>query len=78
MFNDLLETEHTRKLATEIFRHARASETFVDFFARFIHGLFKNHGIVIIDSANAKLRQLESTWFEKLIIRQQRCCRSGV
>lgn len=71
VFNDLLETEHTRKLATEIFRHARASETFVDFFARFIHGLFKNHGIVLIDSANAKLRQLESTWFEKLIIRQQ-------
>lgn len=71
VFNDLLETEHTKELATKILHHVKESETFVDFFARIIFELFQDEGIVLIDSANIHLRQIESEWFEKIITRQE-------
>lgn len=70
VFHDLIETEYTRELTETIFKHVQYSETFVDFFARLILQLFKNEGIVLIDSANEQLRTLESPYFEKLIMKQ--------
>lgn len=70
VFHDLTETKHTRHLATAIFEHVDASDTFVDFFARFTFDLFKNEGLVLIDSGDERLRQLESKIFEQLIHKQ--------
>src|SRR5699024_4099919 len=47
VFNDLVETEYTRHLASFIFEAVEQSNTFVDFFARIIFGLFKEEGIVL-------------------------------
>ena len=70
VLNDLIETEHTKSLVTKILHQAEKSVTFVDFFARIVFELFRDEGIVLLDSANEQLRQLESEWFEKLIKQQ--------
>lgn len=71
VFNDFVESEYTKQLAMNILQHAERSVTFVDFFARMIFEIFQDEGIVLLDSANEKIRQLESTWFEKIILQQQ-------
>lgn len=71
IFNDLPETENTKQLYDIVHNSLDQSETFVDFFARLIYGLFPNEGIVLVNSADARLRKLETQHFERLINRQQ-------
>jgi len=70
VFSDLPETVHTRELVTSLKKLIKKSDTFVDFFARFIFQLFESTGIVLIDSANPDLRKVESPYFLKMIERQ--------
>jgi len=71
VFNDLVETEYTRHLASFIFEAVEQSNTFVDFFARIIFGLFKEEGIVLVDAADEGIRDLEAESFAQLIEKQE-------
>lgn len=71
VFYDLVETTYTKNLSETIFNIVEQSETFVDFFARFIFQLFGSEGIVLIDSADENLRHIESEVFTQLIERQE-------
>ncbi len=57
------ETEHTNKLLTFIYGAVEQSFSFVDFFAHFIMELFKDEGLLIVDSADPDLRRLEKKIF---------------
>lgn len=71
IFYELNETDQTK----DLYRLAKSclskSKTYVDFFARFIYELFNKEGLVLIDSANKSVRQLESKFFIKLIEKQE-------
>lgn len=53
------ETNHTTSLLTFVENQLEKSTTFVDFFANIIMELFKDYGLLIIDSGDHKLRQHE-------------------
>lgn len=53
------ETEHTKQLLAFSKKAVNHSHTFVDFFAYIIMELFKDHGLLLIDSGNRELRKLE-------------------
>ncbi|MBS4189120.1 bacillithiol biosynthesis cysteine-adding enzyme BshC [Bacillus sp. FJAT-49705] len=61
------ETEHTKKLLDCLESAIRKSNSFVDFFAHIIMQLFKESGLLIIDSGDNKLRTLEREFFIKQI-----------
>ena len=41
--------------------------TFTDFFVRLMNGLFKDEGLLFIDSAFKQLREIEKNYFVRLI-----------
>lgn len=53
------ETEHTKQLIAFSEKAIERSQTFVDFFAYIIMELFKEHGLLLVDSGNRELRKLE-------------------
>ncbi|MDP4104828.1 MAG: bacillithiol biosynthesis cysteine-adding enzyme BshC [Bacillota bacterium] len=57
------ETEHTNTLLSFVEKQLEQSMTFVDFFANIIMGFFKDFGLLIVDSGNEDLRQLEKEIF---------------
>ncbi|QED47440.1 bacillithiol biosynthesis cysteine-adding enzyme BshC [Cytobacillus dafuensis] len=61
------ETEHTKQLLDCLESAIRKSTSFVDFFAHIIMELFKESGLLIIDSGDKKLRTLEREFFIKQI-----------
>jgi bacillithiol biosynthesis cysteine-adding enzyme BshC len=61
------ETDHTKELLSFAHKAIEQSETFVDFFAFIIMEMFKEFGLLIIDSGNKKLRSLESSFFIRQI-----------
>lgn len=77
LFKKLTETEHTKDLYQSVKGHFEKSTTYVDFFARLIFDLFSSEGVVLIDSAHQKVRQLESGYFLQMI-EQQPHISSGV
>src|SRR5690625_4854986 len=70
IFHDITETEHTKPLVEKLFTHLGKANTFVDFFARIVLDLFKEEGLVVIDSGNEDLRSIERDIFIQLIERQ--------
>lgn len=70
LFGDLSETMYTKDLYTDMKQCLEKSTTYVDFFARVIFKLFKETGVVLIDSADPSLRALESAYFTKMIEKQ--------
>ncbi|WP_373895928.1 bacillithiol biosynthesis cysteine-adding enzyme BshC [Virgibacillus natechei] len=70
LFEQLTETQYTKDLYGTIKECLDKSTTYVDFFARVIYQLFTEEGIVLIDSADPKVRQLESSHFIQLIENQ--------
>src|SRR5690625_2083964 len=77
LFKNLTETEHTKGLYESVKKHFEKSTTYVDFFARLIFDLFHTEGVVLIDSAHPKVRELESGYFLEMI-EQQPIISSGV
>lgn len=67
VFSTYQETEWTNELYSSVNDALRKSETYVDFFARLIRQLFKNEGLVLIDSNDADLRRFEVEYFLQLI-----------
>ncbi|UOQ47968.1 bacillithiol biosynthesis cysteine-adding enzyme BshC [Gracilibacillus caseinilyticus] len=70
-FRALRETAYTKKLFQNLEHKIEQSLTFVDFFASFIHELFEDTGIILIDSGNPKLRKLEIPYFQTIINNQK-------
>lgn len=67
MFEQLQETEYTKDLYRMIHNCLEQSQTYVDFFARIIFQLFPDEGIVLIDSGDPKVRELERDYFVQMI-----------
>ena len=61
------ETEHTKDLLHMVRTAINNSKTFVDFFSYIIMELFKDTGLLIIDSGDERLRKLEKEFFLKQI-----------
>ncbi|WP_066192850.1 MULTISPECIES: bacillithiol biosynthesis cysteine-adding enzyme BshC [Gracilibacillus] len=70
LFGSLQETAHTKQLFHRVADHLEQSHTYVDFFAAFIHDLFAESGIILVDSGAPELRRIESDFFKQLINKQ--------
>ncbi|WP_272466748.1 bacillithiol biosynthesis cysteine-adding enzyme BshC [Terrihalobacillus insolitus] len=77
IFNQLGETEYTYDLYMSIQQIIQDAETYVDFFARLVHQLFHEEGVVLIDSGDHSIRKLERDHF-KTIIENQEVMSKGV
>ncbi|HLS08731.1 bacillithiol biosynthesis cysteine-adding enzyme BshC [Lentibacillus sp.] len=77
LFTQLTETAHTKSLYQTIQDCLQQSDTYVDFFARVIHRLFDDEGIVLADSGDPAMRKMERKHFITLI-ENQRKISSGV
>lgn len=72
IFEHLQETEYTKNLYKVINGCIEQSQSYVDFFAQLIFKLFQKEGIVLIDSGNTLVRQLERDYFISLIDQQDK------
>ncbi|WP_040204841.1 bacillithiol biosynthesis cysteine-adding enzyme BshC [Neobacillus jeddahensis] len=61
------ETEHTNNLLAFAEAQIVKSATFVDFFANIIMELFKDQGLLIVDSGNKEFRLLQKGFFKEQI-----------
>ncbi|GHI01257.1 bacillithiol biosynthesis cysteine-adding enzyme BshC [Neobacillus kokaensis] len=61
------ETEYTNKLLEFAAEQISKSTTFVDFFANIIMELFKEDGLLIVDSGNADFRRLQKEFLKQQI-----------
>jgi bacillithiol synthase len=61
------ETKHTKEVLSFALDSLKTAESFVDFFASIIMELFKESGLLIVDSGNKELRKLEKEYFMKQI-----------
>ncbi|WP_079508339.1 bacillithiol biosynthesis cysteine-adding enzyme BshC [Mesobacillus jeotgali] len=57
------ETKHTKEVLAFVLESLKNAESFVDFFATIIMDLFKDSGLLIVDSGNRELRKLEKDYF---------------
>ena len=57
------ETQHTKELLTFADEALVKSSTFVDFFANIVMELFKDYGLLIVDSGDRNFRQLQKEYF---------------
>lgn len=71
-FHDLQETTYTKDLYETITTCLKNAETYVDFFARLIFAIFPTEGLVLFDSGNPEIRQMERDVFKQLITNQQK------
>jgi bacillithiol synthase len=67
IIKSLGETGHTNKLAGELNKMIGEQDDLVRFFAHFVMHLFKESGLLVIDSAYPPLRRLEKNHFHHLI-----------
>jgi bacillithiol biosynthesis cysteine-adding enzyme BshC len=62
------ETEHTKQLLEFAAAQLTKSTTFVDFFANIIMELFKDYGLLIVDSGNRQFRNLQKEFLKTQIL----------
>ncbi|WP_312469188.1 bacillithiol biosynthesis cysteine-adding enzyme BshC [Neobacillus sp.] len=65
------ETDHTNDLLAFAEAQLEKSSTFVDFFANIIMELFKDFGLLIVDSGNRDFRQLQKDFLTKQIVHHE-------
>ncbi|WP_079709353.1 bacillithiol biosynthesis cysteine-adding enzyme BshC [Paraliobacillus ryukyuensis] len=70
LFQSMEETTYSKSLYSLIIKRLKQSSTYVDFFAQLIQSLFKEEGVVLIDSGDPAIRQLESSAFQEMITKQ--------
>lgn len=70
VFQHLDETEYTKYLYQMTKECLDSSQSYVDFFAHLLFALFKEQGLVLIDSGHEKVRQLESDHFVNMVEKQ--------
>ena len=61
------ETEHTKQLSSDLNQMIDQEESIVRFFAHIVMNLFKDFGLLVIDSSYPSLRRLEATHFHHLL-----------
>ncbi|PLR77493.1 bacillithiol biosynthesis cysteine-adding enzyme BshC [Bacillus sp. V3-13] len=71
VFQSYGETEHTSRLLQFAGQLLKKNISFVDFFSAIIIDLFKEYGILIVDSGNRELRKLEKEIFTRQITDHQ-------
>ncbi|MFY4773767.1 bacillithiol biosynthesis cysteine-adding enzyme BshC [Metabacillus sp. RGM 3146] len=67
IFESFGETNFTNEIKAQVLLSLEKSETFVDFFEWLIMDLFKNQGLILVNSAHPELRKLEIDYFQQLI-----------
>ncbi len=67
IFAALGETEYTKQISRDLREMVEKENDLVRFFAHFVMMLFKDEGLLVIDSAYHPLRKLESSYFHHLI-----------
>ncbi|WJY28823.1 bacillithiol biosynthesis cysteine-adding enzyme BshC [Sporosarcina trichiuri] len=67
IFRDFGETVHTKQLLADVLEAAEHETTFTGFFVRLMNGLFKEHGLLMIDAADRSFRELEKDHFKQFI-----------
>ena len=67
VFRQFGENSHTKTLKQNVLEAVKLEKTFTSFFVRLMNGLFKEQGLLFIDSAYKPLREIESEHFNKLI-----------
>ncbi|WP_042223865.1 bacillithiol biosynthesis cysteine-adding enzyme BshC [Oceanobacillus manasiensis] len=67
LFEQLEETSNTKDLHKTILSCLDLAKSYVDFFARLVYKLFPNEGLVLINSSDKALRELEGKHFDSLI-----------
>jgi bacillithiol biosynthesis cysteine-adding enzyme BshC len=65
------ETEHTNFLLDFAEEQISKSTSFVDFFANIIMELFKDYGLLIVDSGNREFRLLQKEFFTEQIVHHE-------
>jgi bacillithiol biosynthesis cysteine-adding enzyme BshC len=65
------ETEHTNTLLEFAKEQISISSNFVDFFANIIMELFKDYGLLIVDSGNREFRLLQKEFFKSQILHHE-------
>ncbi len=71
IFKTYKETKYTNDMLHFIKDCLDKSHTYVDFFAHIIIELFKEDGLVLIDSGDKELRKLEAPFFQTLLSRHE-------
>ena len=66
-FSQLPQTEFTADLKAEIISKLEAADDYVSFFSGLINHLFKEHGLLLINSADQRLREIETEAFKEII-----------
>ncbi|MDQ0231280.1 bacillithiol biosynthesis cysteine-adding enzyme BshC [Metabacillus malikii] len=66
------ETDHTNSLIDNLKNYVKKSTTYVEFFEYIIMDLFKHEGLVLINSGDPKLRELEKQCFHAIINQNER------
>lgn len=61
------ETEFTNEIKGTLFALLEQSDTYVDFFARIMHDCFGEFGLLMVQSADRRLRQLETAGFLRVL-----------
>ncbi|WP_173916569.1 bacillithiol biosynthesis cysteine-adding enzyme BshC [Halobacillus sp. Marseille-Q1614] len=67
VFAGLPETEHTNDLFRQLEEMIEESGSYTEFFAKIIHELFKESGLILMDAHSRKIRELESSYFKTLL-----------
>ncbi len=65
------ETEHTEAILEIMEEKLKLSSSYVDFFAHLIHFLFEKEGLIVMDSADLRIRDLEKQGFSQMIQRNE-------
>ncbi|MEC1715403.1 bacillithiol biosynthesis cysteine-adding enzyme BshC [Schinkia azotoformans] len=61
------ETIYTNDILNHLYDDLRKSSTYVDFFINIVFRLFKDHGLIIVDSGDAGFRKIGSPFMETII-----------
>lgn len=67
VFRTYKETAYTADLHAEIKNILHHSTTYVDFFANILNWLFKDEGVILLNSADPHIRKLEGPLFSEII-----------
>ncbi|TFB23307.1 bacillithiol biosynthesis cysteine-adding enzyme BshC [Filobacillus milosensis] len=78
LFQSLQETEYSSDLYRLLIDCIDGSDTFVDYFAQLLNRLFKDTGLVLVDSDDEGLRELEKDYFIQIIKKQEEISTSVV
>lgn len=70
IFKGMDETIYTKKIYQQVNNALSHADTYVDFFAEVTSFLFQGEGLVLIDSGDSEVRQLENAHFQSMINQQ--------